>query len=321
MLERIAAVCLCILGTSTVALGQQVVETSHRPDIEGRLVPSLEVVETTRQEPAATRTIREVFDFDLERRRRLVETVESSRETLPNGDTSAVHTTWAPDVNGRQAVLSRQVERTRSSPSGVRQTETSLFVPHLGGPDRSAATYDGLRETERSLYEERRVGAGVVEYVNTYSIRDVNGRWQPTETRRGEARETGASERVDEETIQRLDVNGKLVDDERTVTRSFRANAREHAEIETYARSDGRLVLSQRVQRTTTAAPDGGRSIVEEVEGRNPVAPSEPMRAIRRIVTTVRRASSGGWVTEQELFERDVNGRLLLVDRQVTTSS
>jgi hypothetical protein len=41
----------------------------------------------------------------------------------------------------------------------------------------------------------------------------------------------------------------------------------------------------------------------------------------RRIVTTVRRASSGGWVTEQELFERDVNGRLLLVDRQVTTSS
>ena len=311
MRKRIAAVCLCILGTSAVALGQQVIETSHRPDVEGRLVPSLEVVETTRREPAATRTLREVFDFDLERRRRLVETVESLRETLPNGDTSAVHTTWAPDVNGRQAVLSRQVERTRSSASGT-QTETTLLAPHLS---------EALRETERSLYEERRVGAGAVEYVSTYSIRDVNGRWQPTETRRGEAREIGASERVDEETIQRLDVNGKLVDDERVVTRSFRENARDHAEIETYARSDGRLVLSQRVQRTTTATPDGGRYVVEEVEGRNPAAPGDPLRVIRRIVTTVRSLRSGGWITEQELFERDVNGRLLLVDREVTTSS
>src|SRR5690349_1857047 len=135
MLERIAAVCLCIVSTSAVAIGQQgsapaepvmrVIETSMRPDIDGRLVPSLEVVETTRRRaPAATQTIREVFDFDLERRRRLVETVESLRETLPNGDTSAVHTTWAPDVNGRRAVMARQVERTRSSPSDVHQTET-----------------------------------------------------------------------------------------------------------------------------------------------------------------------------------------------------
>lgn len=312
MLERIAAVCFCIVSTSAVAIGQQVVETSHRPDIDGRLVPSLEVVETTRREPAATRTIREVFDFDLERRRRLVETVESLRETLANGETSAVRTTWAPDVNGRHAVLSRQVERTRSSPSGARQTETLLLVPHLS---------EALRESERSLYEERRAGAGVVDHESTFSIRDVNGRWQPTETRRGEAREIGASERVDEETIQRLDVNGKLVDDERTVTRSFRANARDHAEIETYTRSDGRLVLSQRVQRTTTGTPDGGRYVVEEVEGRNPVAPSDPLRVIRRIVTTVRPVRSGGWITEQEVFERDVNGRLLLVDREVTTSS
>lgn len=306
MLERIAAVCLCIVSTSAVAFGQQVIETSMRPDIDGRLVPSLEVVETTRRRaPAATQTIREVFDFDLEHRRRLVETVESLREILPEGDT-AVHTTWAPDVNGRHAVLSRQVERTRWSPSGGHQTETMLFVPHLN---------EALRETERSLYEERRAGAGVVEHESTYSVRDVNGRWQPVETRRGEAREIGGSERIDDETVQRLDVNGKLVDDERTVARSYSANAQDHAVIEIYTRSDGRLVLSERVHRTTTATPDGGRYTVEEVEGRNPVASSDPLRVIRRIVTTARRASTGGWVTEQEVFERDVNGRLLLVDR------
>ena len=323
LINRIAVIGLCIVSTSAAAFGQQgsapaepvmrVIHTSLRPDLEGRLVPTIEVVETTRRHaPAATQTIREVFDFDLERRRRLVETVDSLEEALANGDTSAVHTTSAPDVNGRHAVLSQQVERTRSSPSGVRQTETMLLVPHLN---------DALRETERSLYEERRIRAGVVGHESTYSIRDVNGRWQPVETRRGEAREIGTSERIDDETIQRLDVNGRLVDDERTVTRSVSANAREHALIETYARSDGRLVLSQRVQRTTTAAPDGGRAVVEEIEGRNPVAPSEPLRVIRRIVTTVRPIRSGGWITEQELFERDVNGVLLLVDRQRTTSS
>jgi len=149
----------------------------------------------------------------------------------------------------------------------------------------------------------------------------VNGRWQPIETRRGEAREIGASERIDEETIQRLDVNGKLADDERTVTHSYSANAQDHAVIEIYTRSDGRLVLNERVHRTTMATPDGGRYTVEEVEGRNPAASTEPMRVIRRVVTTVRRAGAGGWVTEQELFERDVNGRLLLVDRALTTSS
>lgn len=301
--KRIAVVCLCIVSTSAVVAGQRVVETSERPDIEGRMVPTREVV----VEPAR----RDVFQFDLERRRRLVETVESVRETLANGETSTVHTTWAPDVNSRRAVVSRQVERTRSSPSGVLQTETTLLIPYLG---------EALRETERSLHEERRIAAGVVGHESTYSIRDVNGRWQPMETRRGEAREIGASERLEDETIQRLDVDGKLVDDERTVTRSFSANAQDHAVIETYARSGGRLVLSQRVHRTTEATADG-RYTVEEVEGLNPVAPSDPMRTVRRIVTTVRRGRAGGWVTEQEVFERDVNGRLQLVDREITTSS
>src|SRR5262245_14563968 len=117
MAKRLVVMCLYIVSTSAVAFGQQgsapaepvmrVVHTSLRPDLEGRLVPSIEVVETTRRHPpAATQTIREVFDFDLERRRRLVETVESLEEALANGDTSAVHTTLAPDVNGRQAVLS-----------------------------------------------------------------------------------------------------------------------------------------------------------------------------------------------------------------------
>jgi hypothetical protein len=64
---------------------------------------------------------------------------------------------------------------------------------------------------------------------------------------------------------------------------------------------------------TTTATADGGRYTVEEVEARSHVAPSEPMRVIRRIVTTVRPIGADRWVTERQVFERDLDGRLRLV--------
>ena len=78
-------------------------------------------------------------------------------------------------------------------------------------------------------------------------------------------------------------------------------------------RSDGQLVLSQRVRRTTTPNADGGRYTVEEVEGRSFVAPSDPMRVMSRTVTTVRPVGAGRWITERQVFERDVNGRMQLI--------
>lgn len=289
-----------------------VVETSELPDIEGRLAPIQEIVmETIRTAPNTAQTRRDVFGFAADRRRRLLETTESLQETLANGDASAVHNTWAPDLNGRLGLTSRQIEQTRSAAPDVRQTDTTLLVPSLN---------ETLRETERIEYTERRINPGVVRHDRTHLVRDVNGRWQPIETRRGEARKIGASERMKEETIQRRDINGKLAVDERNVTRRSNANEQDDVVIETYApyadglsRSDSRLALSQRVHRTTTATADGGRYTVEEVEGRSQVAPNDPMRVIRRTVTTVRHIGTDRWITERQVFERDVNGRLRLV--------
>jgi hypothetical protein len=289
-----------------------VVETSEAPDVEGRLAPIQEVVmETIRTAPNTAQTRRDVFGFAADRRRRLFETTESLRETQANGDSSAVHNTRAQDLNGGLRLMSRQMEQTRSTAPDVRQTDTALLAPDLN---------EALRETERIEYTERRINPGVVRHDSTHLVRDLNGGWQPIETRRGEAREIGASERIEEETIQRRDINGKLAVDERTVTRRSNANEQDRVVIETHARyadglplSDSRLVLSQRVHRTTTATADGGRYTVEEVEGRSGVAPNDPMRVIRRTVTTVRQIGTDRWVTERQVFERDVNGRLRLV--------
>lgn len=353
-LERIAGVCFCIVITSAVATGQQrsetadqrpqgpvrtviertyatgdfapwrsvqtrsesggrevVVETFEVPDVERRLAPIQETVtERIRTAPNTAQTRHDVFGFAADRRRGLLETTESLLETQANGHTSVVHNAWAPDLNGRLGLRSRQIEQTRSAPD-VRQTDTTLLAPRIN---------EALQETERTEYTERRINPGVVRHDSTHLVRDVNGRWQPIETRRGEAREIGASERIEEETIQRRDINGTLAADEKTVTRGSNADEQDHVVIETYAayidefpRSDSRLVLSKRVHRTTTATADGGRYTVEEVEGRSRVAPNDPLRVIRRTVTAVRQIGTDRSVTTRQVFERDVNGRLRLV--------
>jgi len=285
-----------------------VVETLEMPDLEGRLAPTQEIViETNRAAPNTAQIRRDLFQFSPEGRRRLSETTDSQRETLANGDTRAVHNTSAPDLNGRLGLRSRQIEETRSAAPDVRETHNTLLVPDVN---------ETLRATERTEYTERQINPRLVRHDNTQLVRDINGRWQAIEARRGETWEIGASERIEEETIQRRDMNGKLAVDERNVTRRSIANGQEQVVIETYAPyADGlpRLALSQRVHRTTTATGDGGRYTVEEVEGRNLSAPNDPLGVTRRTTTTVRQIGTDRWVTERQVFERDVNGRLRLV--------
>jgi hypothetical protein len=159
---------------------------------------------------------------------------------------------------------------------------------------------------------------GLVRHETTVLVRDINGGWKSIEVRSGEAR-IGPSERVEEETIQRRDLNGELTVTERNVTTRSRSSDQEQAVIETYTPyADGisPLALSQRVQRTTTATADGGRYTVEDVESRSRVAPSDPMRVTGRTVTTVRPVGTGRWVTERQVFERDLNGQMRLVSNE-----
>jgi hypothetical protein len=91
---------------------------------------------------------------------------------------------------------------------------------------------------------------------------------------------------------------------------------------ETYAPSPegGRLALARRVRRVTTVTNDGSQT-VEETEERNPALLSEPLRVIRRSVTTVRRTGAESYVSERQLFELDVNGRLVPVLSQTERTS
>ena len=154
---------------------------------------------------------------------------------------------------------------------------------------------------------------------STRLILDINGRPQPIETRSSERTEVGPSDSLEEVTIRRPDASGTLVLNERNVIHRSEANGSLQEVIETYAfdgegfvRSDGHLALHQRVSISTTATADGGRQTVEEVEGHNLVAYSDPMRVIRRVVETVRPLAPNRWIIDRQVFERDPNGRLVL---------
>ena len=120
------------------------------------------------------------------------------------------------------------------------------------------------------------------------------------------------------------DLNGREVVSERVVTHRVRANDEERVVIETYLPSEyaDRLALNRRVSRVTTGTRDGSQTI-EETEERNLASLSEPLRVVQRSVTTLRRSGSGtdSYVSERQIFELDVNGRLVLVRKQSETTS
>jgi hypothetical protein len=122
---------------------------------------------------------------------------------------------------------------------------------------------------------------------------------------------------VTETVTTRRDLNGRQVVGKRVVTRLARTNDEERVVVETYFPSiEGeRLTLSRRVRRATTETSDGSQ-IVEETEERNRVAFSEPLRVVRRSVTTVRRNGTDSSVSERQVFELDVNGRFVLTQTE-----
>jgi len=294
------------------------IEAVETPSIEGNWHPVVEVATETTGTANAAGTRRDVFGFDAQHKRMLMETTVGERTATANGNTRSVENTWTSDINGQRALAARRIEETRSIAPGQQQRDTTLFL----------ATPDGLQGSERTEYSEHRVAPTVIRQEGRDLIRDLNGRWQAIETRNGQTRGAGSAERVSEETVQAPDLTGTLALRDRVVSRTSESKDVQEVVTETYSqgaegfvRSDSHLALLQRVRRSTTLTADGGRNVVEEVEARNPMVPGDPMRVVQRTVVSVRKVAPDRWQTERQVFARDLNGRFILVvnDTEDTT--
>jgi len=127
---------------------------------------------------------------------------------------------------------------------------------------------------------------------------------------------------VTETVTTRRDVNGREAVCEKVVTHRALARDEERVVIETYApwMYADRLELKRRVRRVTTMIEDGSQT-VEEIEERNPSSASEPLRVVKRRLTTVRGSGGDAYVSERHVFERDANGRFVPVLTQTQRTS
>jgi hypothetical protein len=127
---------------------------------------------------------------------------------------------------------------------------------------------------------------------------------------------------VTETVTTRRDLNGRDAVSEKVVTLRARTDGEERVVIETYEPSieAGRLALTQRVNRVTTFTPEGNQT-VEETEEPSRVSTGEPLRVVRRRVTTMRRSRSDSLVSDRQVFELDVNGRFVPVLTQTDHNS
>ena len=282
----------------------------HR--LSGRLEPIQETrTETVRTGPATTRVNQDLYGFVEPRRPILLQRKQTDQETSADGSTRTIQRSWAPDVNGGLGPVIQQVESARTVTPDRSRSETTVL---------SLGTNGTLEGRERTEHTERRVGAGDVREETTQRLlRDLNGRWQPTETRSREVRGAGAGETIEEEVVERPDLSGRLTLTERSVTRRSRTNGRDDVVTETYAQeaqgytaSSAPLRLTRRVRSSTTTAADGGRSTVEEVEARSLVSPGDSLRVVQRTLVTVSRVGPNRWSTVRQVFELDVNGRMSL---------
>jgi hypothetical protein len=136
------------------------------------------------------------------------------------------------------------------------------------------------------------------------------------------AQQSGSTVTETVATVRDRDLNGAQLVSELVVTRTTQTKGSEEVVTETYWPSmyAGRLALSQRVRRVTSVTSDGSQT-VEETEEPPRGSPHEPVRVVRRSVTTMRRSGPDSYVTEQRVFQRDVNGRFVPVQTQIERTS
>ena len=293
--------------TRTESNGRELItEITETHDLDGGIRTSRETTTETVRSDDSIQTRQEVFEPDAQGKRRLVETTQIDVQTFNDGSSRRVANTMSADLNGHFGLSSREIQETRSLSPGVKQTDTSIYVPGINQP---------LSESERLQQTERQVSPTVTQSETTHFFRDGNGRWQATETRNEEGRNT-EGERVAEETVRRISDNGTLTLSEKRVTRESRNNGQEETVTERYWQGTQRvslnypLELNERVRLTTSPTPDGGQQTIREVEGRNPIAPNEPLRIVERTVETSRQIGPDRWEIQRQVFFLDGNGRL-----------
>jgi hypothetical protein len=289
-------------------------------DAYGRPITALESTEKVLSQTNASRTSERVIQrYDPDGRPTTREVVKIERRTLPDGSSVTTETAYEQDLNGRLELRERRTITGRKTPTGA-TVATVVERPGLSG---------GMQVVEREDRVETRRSENVTEAVTSRQFVDGNGRLREQERERSVATKTGAVTAT--ETQQWLvgvaGVSGQMDLVNRSVSRiTERPDGSQVEETQVYSsliggttpdlnRRSGELTLEQESRRERKVQPGG--KVVETTSTRLRTV-AEPQRLGRLVVEEqVTTPTADGKSIETRISERDANGRIIPVRREV----
>src|SRR5215470_556294 len=276
--------------------------------LSGRYEPFSETeTETIQVDATTTRTVVRTYQWNGNGQRTLAQVTEENSRTRASGDVRMERKTYSADVNGNFQVVRREIAETKKTSPDVQETKTTVY---------RADSYGGFTQSEQTQELKTRGADDSVAVKRTTLMPDGNGGWKIDDITEKTIKGDGKNRTTDER-VSRPDLNGRLQESSRTVSKEAETSSGERKTIvETY---DGGRQLNKRV--TKMEKKDSNGEITEEqIEQPNLGNPSDGTKVTGRTKYVVQYAGPGTQQTKTVEI-RDANGNFKVVSVETQKST
>jgi len=215
--------------------------------------------------------------------------------------------TSSADLNGNFQVVRREIAETKKTSPDVQETKSTVYL---------ADSYGRFTEAVQMQELETPGADDSVAVKRTTLMPDGNGGWKIDDITEKTIKGDGKNRTTDER-VSRPDLNGRLQESSRTVSRAAEAGSGEKKTIvETY---DGGRQLNKRVTKIEKK-DSSGETTEEQIEERNLANPSDGTKVTGRTKYVVQYAGPG--TQQSKTVEiRDANGNFKVVSVETQKST
>jgi hypothetical protein len=272
--------------------------------------------ETTAVDAITTRTVVHTYTWDGNKRRVLVAVTEEESHAKAGDDAEVIRTISSADTNGNLQVVRREVAGTKHTGPNTQEVQTTTYLADGNG---------SFTPTLQTRELQTRTSDRTVEVNKKTLWPDADGAWTIHEVSEGTITEDGAN-RTSDERISRADLDGRLSQVSRTVSKQTRdASGDQTNTVDTYSADipgqtrDTALHLGRRVTTTRKKDPTG-ETTEQLVEEPDPADSNGGLQVTKQTVDVSQSTSSGAQHTKTYKI-LDTNGNLTVIAVQTSKSN
>jgi hypothetical protein len=275
---------------------------------DGQYVPYSDVeTESLKVDSTTVRTIQRAYGTGPGGQRVLVQVREEESSKLPGGERKSARTISNPDADGRLHVVQREMEDSKLLSPDIRDSKTTILTPDINGGFSPSVQIEERQKTQSD---------GSMQFKKSTQIADGSGGWQTSEVREGVSKTENGQEVSKEETVSRLNGEGKLALVEKTVSKQTGGTGDARNTIETYANNvpgvgnDNGLQLVKRETISKQTSSTGEHSTTRQVEQTTPGSPGDGLQVTEKTIDILRPRTNGVADQKKTVLSPDADGRL-----------